>query len=245
MPIRPMTNRCAGSTAQLDRAINGLNNILQMTAPQKFSGKQGYSSLDRTPDRIIALYEFARSHPDWVDAFLDGLPMDEPQRRPENVLRAMENILYEDEYSEDESSVEGYGEEEDDLPVGDSLLADLEVLEAAFGLTGAADTIRPDLGGMGVSKKYLPNGKPRFERDALHRHSCYEKYMLLNKKQKRTEERKLAGAQFLGRYRLSNTALSLLPTQTQRRRRKRDKSRGLSSEVVRCQRCAAWASVSF
>lgn len=221
---------------QLDRAINGLNNILQMSAPQKFSGKQGYSSLDRTPDRIIALYEFARSHPDWVDGFLDGLPVDAADRPADQVLTAMENTMCDDNYfyDSDESSQQDdeYDEEENEAAYGESILGDVDVLEAAFGLSDTAEMLGPEFEDPLTRKKYLSNGNPRFEKDALRRHSCYDKTTRLNKIQKKKEDRKLASVRFKGRYRLANSALSLMPPQKQAKRRRKGWKKKSYSETV-------------
>ena len=212
-----------------------------MSAPQKFSGKQGYSTLDRTPDRIIALYEFAKSHPDWVDSFLDGMPpptMNE-QRPDENMLTAMENTIQEQDYYSDSAGSEGGDssvEYSDDG--GGDLIGDVDVLEAAFGLTGIAESLGPEFNDSFNDKRYLPNGNARFEADAQRRHSIYSRSKRLNKLDKKKENKKYASAQFMGRYRLSNSSMSLLPPQRQTKKKRRSKKnkakqhRQSSSEVV-------------
>jgi hypothetical protein len=223
---------------KLDNAINGLNNILQMSAPQKFSGKQGYSALDRTPDRIIALYEFARSNPDWVDSFLDGVPPTDVNRGA--VLESMDSSLYHDNnyYQTGTGAGAGAGEESDldseaeyyEAEEGDdydhALLGDVDVLEATFGLGQLTQGLGPEFDATFLNDKYLPNGQPRYESDAVKRHSCYGRTRKLNKILRRKEDRQLAPPEFVGRYRLStvqgNTgANATIQSQSQRQRRRR------------------------
>ena len=196
-------------------------------APQKFSGKQGYSILDRTPDRIIALYEFVRSNPDWVDAFLDSMP---PNARDTRVLDAMEDVLYAgDNYLSDTGFNEtGFNDsicdEEDQAEPADiasSLVGDIDVLEATMTLGNVADSLGPEFDASFFSDKYMQNGRPRFEVDALRRHNCYDKTTKLNKILRKKEQQKMATAQYLGKYHLSDTPLSMLPKQTQKRKRKK------------------------
>lgn len=193
--------------AKLDAAIASLNAVFQVTAPQKFGGQQGYSSLDRIPDELRPLYEYVQTHPDWVDAVLDEAFHLNPEENPgydrativalTETLRGMQAAAERQRPGTAATSLQAQG-------VGsDTILADREVLAAAMNLGELADVLGPDYNLEEEERRYFEDGTPIFESDALRRHRVYNETIQFNKDLKRKTDKRLKGAIFRPQFRLS------------------------------------------